>query len=513
MATISFFGSASTPADTGTNTSATVTITPPASMTAGMLVVVTLQPRQTSLSWDDLTNTTSGGQAWQELTDDSFGRANLSAKKFFCIFNGTWSANPVFTCAVSVNFQATMTVHQHDAGATKRWRVSTPVTVASKAAATTYTIPAITLPTQPCVVEATFGSIANNTWGTLTAGWAFGNPSAGNQVRSGTNMSLSVVYKVFTATGSTGSVALTQSASTAGLTSIVAFDLENALTVNPPTSPAVDLYLDGEQNTDGSTLTLANLTAMTRQTGAGTWATQGGTPVNTLIANAAESKLNPNSVKVSGTSFDDNAGTRGIRYDHAQGTLTPSWAYAFSASKTIVTQGFWYRTTQPFAGFNSFSSMAIFCGGTTYAVWNTVAQHAADHSSRLETNLGQVLGPRIVNSTWYWVSIQLDTVVGIAWMSIWTWSGTAWVQLGYTVGMPATSGTAIDTYQVFTTGGGYVQLAANSFSDYDNVMLDWTNHANPLLPGQVSAGGGRTTKNTRACPLGMEIGMNWQGGL
>jgi hypothetical protein len=34
-----------------------------------------------------------------------------------------------------------------------------------------------------------------------------------------------------------------------------------------------------------------------------------------------------------------------------------------------------------------------------------------------------------------------------------------------------------------------------------------------LAMGNAAAGGGRTTKNTRSNPLGVEIGMNWQGNL
>ena len=34
-----------------------------------------------------------------------------------------------------------------------------------------------------------------------------------------------------------------------------------------------------------------------------------------------------------------------------------------------------------------------------------------------------------------------------------------------------------------------------------------------FVAGTVVAGGGRTTKNTRAFPLGVEVGMNWRGAL
>jgi hypothetical protein len=505
MATISFRGSVSTPADSGTNTSSTATITTAnlkdaggssVSAQTGDLCIITAQPRSSSPSWDDFSITTTGGQEWMELTDDSFGRTNLGAKKWMCVFTGSWAANPVVTFVASVNFEAIMTVYQHDAGSTKRWRVSTPVSISSKAAATTFTISAITLPTQPCVVEVTYGSSGLNTWGSLTAGWTFANPSGGTQVRSGTNMSLSIAYKVFTSTGSTGSVAATQSASTAGLTSIVAFDLEDTLTSNPPTPPSVDLYLDGEQSTNGSTLTVTDLTNMTRHTDSGTWATSGGTPTNTKVATAAQSKLNPNSVKVSSTSYDDNSGTRGIRYDHTAGNLTPSWLYSMASptSHAIVSMGFWYQTTMPYTGgstFPSYSSMAMFCSGTEFGVFNVLAQHAADHSARLETNdaSGAVLGPRIVNSTWYWVTIQLDTTTGVAWMSIWTWGGSSWTQKGYTVGMPASTANPVNSFQVFCTGGGYVALASGD-SYYDNIVLDWTNHTFPLLPGQTATGKG-----------------------
>src|ERR1051326_1912924 len=72
-ATITLFGQASTPADNSTNAGSGVTITPPTSMTSGMLVFVAIQVKQTGLGRSEITITNKGGQVWHELNDDSCG--------------------------------------------------------------------------------------------------------------------------------------------------------------------------------------------------------------------------------------------------------------------------------------------------------------------------------------------------------------------------------------------------------------------------------------------------------
>jgi hypothetical protein len=486
MATISRFGSAASLTDNTSAAGPTVTVTPPASMTSGMLVSVTVWVRNTfPLSWDDITVAVTGGQEWMEITDDSFtGNAIGMGKRFVCIFNGTWSANPQFTSAVTTTVTAIMVVYQHDAGSAKRFVVQSPHYPTAQAAATTQTNPSFTIPTQPAVIEAAWGVQAANTWGSLTAGWT--NALATAQVRNtaGSAMSVAHAYKVFTATGASGTVSETQSASTAGCSSLIAFALEDVNASNPPTKPTVDFYLDGEQGSDAATLTLANLQAMTRASAVGSWATQGGTPTQTFIAAAGEKNLSPNAVVVNGVTRDDTGGTRGIRYNHPTGTLTPSWAYSFPATKTIVSIGFWFQTTYQLAQDQSYSSVAMFCGGGEFTVFNIFSQHTSEHSARLETNdaTGSVLGPRISNSTWYWVTMKIDTVAGVSWMSLWTWNGSAWVQKGLTCGMPTVTGTPVDTLQVFCTGGSYAAVTGSSY--YDNLVMDWTTATFPLLPGQ-----------------------------
>ena len=79
--------------------------------------------------------------------------------------------------------------------------------------------------------------------------------------------------------------------------------------------------------------------------------------------------------------------------------------------------------------------------------------------------------------------------------------------------------------RTFTAGTGYtkrqeiatkVALEDKSVSSTGTYSGSWTLSAQDLWAASIvtfssTAGGGRTTKNTRAFPLGTEIGMNWRG--
>jgi hypothetical protein len=297
-------------------------------------------------------------------------------------------------------------------------------------------------------------------------------------------MSVAHAYKVFTATGASGTVSETQSASTAGCSSLIAFALEDVNASNPADKPTVDLYLDGEQGSSGGDAHAREHSgddAPERRRFVGH---AGRHADEHLHRQRREKNLSPNSIVVNSVTRDDTGGTRGIRYNHRTGSLTPSWAYAFPVAKNIVSIGFWFKTTYQLTQNQSYSSVAMFCGGGEFTVFNIFSQHTSEHSARLETNdsTGSVLGPRIVNSTWYWVTMKIDTVAGVSWMSLWTWNGSAWVQSGYTCGMPTVTGTPVDTLQIICTGGSYAVVTGSSW--YDNIIMDWTTATFPLLPGQ-----------------------------
>jgi hypothetical protein len=88
-----YFGSATNPADTSGLVGTTpVALTPPGSMVAGDLVVVLVHYRATGAT---LAVSNDGGQAWTAATARS-GNTQTS-RLFWCIFDGTWDANPSFS--------------------------------------------------------------------------------------------------------------------------------------------------------------------------------------------------------------------------------------------------------------------------------------------------------------------------------------------------------------------------------------------------------------------------------
>lgn len=88
---IAYVGEVKVPSvDDAANQGTTVTFTPP-SMTSGDFVLVYVATYLGSQSWSV---TTTGGQTWSEVFDET--RTGTHAL-YWCIYNGTWSADPVFT--------------------------------------------------------------------------------------------------------------------------------------------------------------------------------------------------------------------------------------------------------------------------------------------------------------------------------------------------------------------------------------------------------------------------------
>jgi hypothetical protein len=84
------------PADNGSYSGTTVTITPPTMVRDDLVLVVALwrDPANTAPTWPAEPQVT-GGQAWSWVggTLNGFG---VSAQRYMCQFNGTWAANPAF---------------------------------------------------------------------------------------------------------------------------------------------------------------------------------------------------------------------------------------------------------------------------------------------------------------------------------------------------------------------------------------------------------------------------------
>lgn len=198
---MTYFGSASTPADPGANAGTTVTITPPGSMVAGDLVVVLVQYRNDTVT---LTNSTSGGQTWIVAAGGAV--AGMTMSLFYCIFNGTWGANPVFTNTTGVLalsgimhvFRPTAGFHfvGHDDvgffnGAVDYSAPSSPFDITSGTPTTTKS---------RLVVVTSFASSDDNTWALQSGTWTNAG-SAQYRNTTGSDQSNSIAYKFFTSPG------------------------------------------------------------------------------------------------------------------------------------------------------------------------------------------------------------------------------------------------------------------------------------------------------------------------
>jgi hypothetical protein len=203
---MTYFGSASTPVDNGSNNANPTAVTPPGSMQAGDLVLMIGQARANAGA---LTISAPGGQSWTSETQQN--QSNCRLRLFWCRFNGTWSANP----SVSMGSAANNTVVMHvfrPSNTSSVWAVDVAqVSGTFTNASTTVTIPGITTITDGALVFAAWASSDDNTWGTLTGTGAWFTPgSAQYRNTSGADASQTHAYRVMATAGATGNVSKTQ---------------------------------------------------------------------------------------------------------------------------------------------------------------------------------------------------------------------------------------------------------------------------------------------------------------
>jgi len=226
---ITLFGTASSPADNGTAATDPTIITPPSDMQKGDLVFVTTLSR---LSTGSLAVSQAGGQTWNSLTQ--VNQTLNRARSYWCVFNGTWTANPSFSFGGTTNNSARMLVWRPNSGVLATWLIDVAevsgVYAAPGATPWTVTITGITTITNGALVIAGWTSADDNTWGGLTAGWTAFSPA---QVRNlaGSDASITHAWFIDAVAGATGNVAQNQTAvgGDAGTRIIIAFKEIQAL--------------------------------------------------------------------------------------------------------------------------------------------------------------------------------------------------------------------------------------------------------------------------------------------
>ena len=201
-----FFGVSAVPVDgaSAVNATTTITITPPASMVAGDLVVVYGQQRGNTAWTVGLT----GGQSWTNV-GNSTATANVSMNTFWCRFNGTWSVDPRFDNSGGTCTSAVMLVFR-PATSTNDW-FTEQISTTAAAAAATITVTGVTPANANNVTIASWHTADDNTWGTLTGtNWTKGTLSAQYRNTSGTDQSMTFAYQLQTTAAPTNNVAQTQ---------------------------------------------------------------------------------------------------------------------------------------------------------------------------------------------------------------------------------------------------------------------------------------------------------------
>jgi hypothetical protein len=208
---ITYFGSVGVPAASGgTNTANPTTIAPVANMVAGDLCVVIAQGRAANLVMS-VSNT--GGQTWTTEAAVTGGTPALTARIFWCRFNGTWSTSPSFTIGSTLCNTVVMHVFRPTAGA-NTWQVN--VALASGAFATPTGPPynvvraGVTTTAASTVTLAGWHTNDDDWWPTVAGtGWAkTGLDDYRNT--SGSDSSAAFAHYIATSAGSTGNVTRTQ---------------------------------------------------------------------------------------------------------------------------------------------------------------------------------------------------------------------------------------------------------------------------------------------------------------
>ena len=192
---ITYFGSASTPNDGGSNTTATnpTAVAPPGGMLAGDLVLMIAQVRYTS---GTLAISNTGGQTWTRL--------------FWCIYNGTWSANPSVSFSAAGTYAFTVVMHVfRPSNTSSAWVVDVAQVSSSYAApGPPYTVqnPSINTIRDADLVLAVWASTDDNTWGALTAGWYTpgSDQYRNNPPGAGNDQSQTHAYRIMAPAGATG---------------------------------------------------------------------------------------------------------------------------------------------------------------------------------------------------------------------------------------------------------------------------------------------------------------------
>ncbi|MFN4285334.1 MAG: hypothetical protein ACK4E8_05150 [Lacibacter sp.] len=214
-----FFAATSAPGDNGSQTGATVTITPPGGMATGDLVVLFAQYRSTA---GTLSIAQAGGQNW--IAEDAYTGSTQNTRIFWCRYNGTWSASPQVTAGAGNTQALTVVMYVfRPANANSQWAIGAPP-INSTSSTNPNTINGITTDMPNAVVLAFWSSAQATTWGSLSGtGWSKSGLAAQVRNTATSGQSHTAAYRIMTSAGTVVNVAQTQSTAVNTLRSLLVF--------------------------------------------------------------------------------------------------------------------------------------------------------------------------------------------------------------------------------------------------------------------------------------------------
>ncbi len=220
-AAITFRCDLATPTDNGTLSDATGNITVDkdagclSTAQSGDLVIIQVVQRDGNPT---ITVGTSGGQSWTAEAINSPG-ASVSGYVFWARFNGTWSADPVFSSTANFGGAISAIAMVYiPTNAANTWAVDVAQSLGSATPTTPFDV---TATGQTAVAASTITGVCwfltnstATTWTLQTGGWTNPNSEAQWRNQQGTDTSVSCAYKINTSAGATGNVANRQGTAT-----------------------------------------------------------------------------------------------------------------------------------------------------------------------------------------------------------------------------------------------------------------------------------------------------------
>lgn len=196
------FDVASNPAHDGSEVGAQLTVTPPASMVAGQLVIVAQVTKSGSATF---AVGVTGGQTW---IDEGFVTisTNRVIQVWSCIFNGTWAANPRFdVSAVGNNHSVAMGVMNPSSGFHWVGAGTDSGTQNGSAPSTPFdiTLTGVTTSGPNRIAVSFVMSTDDNEWTVQTGGW---NHIIRVDNLGSTDSSMAMAWKDMPSAGGTGDV-------------------------------------------------------------------------------------------------------------------------------------------------------------------------------------------------------------------------------------------------------------------------------------------------------------------